>query len=846
MKKHTICSAIVLAALLIGSPGIVRAAATWSGNSGPNWNDSGNWDVLPVPSATEALTFAGTLNLNANNDFAANSQFNTLTFGATAGSFVLGGNAIMLGNGTAGTKITNSSSNLQTISLNMDLQQATTVSAGTAGVQLGGNLSGVGGLTSSATGSLLILSGNNSYTGATSITNGTIRAIANVGNTTAGVSSVLSAGSALTLAPTGNSTTASVLQLRADSDTTFATSGAITFNVGSLSDNRSINIDVDNAGSGSGNTLTLGNINIPTAAGTGPNNKTINVTGSNGYKLAIGTLTVSGTMTVKINSTTADLTIAAITNGNAAVTYDNIGSGATIVTGTINRSVGSKNMTITQSGTGSLTLNGSTTTASSTGGTQLFYNLSGGTLNVNNALALGGNGTSNATPRNFNISSGTLDNTSGGPIVVASGTTKLKISIDGNFAFGGTNELDLGTGLTTLGASAGARTITTNGTNALTLAGNIVDGGGIAPSASSVTKEGSGSLVLAGINFYTGGTTVNNGTLTVAGDAVAAQSTLAGTRTTSTTITGLASTANMRVGQAITGTGIASGTIITGIASGTSVTVSQATTASTVADLAVASGSGLGTGAVSVTGGTLLVNSTGNINSVSAVSISGGTFKYDATTALDRDVTLNGGKFSYNSSNNYTGALTFTSGTVGGSNLAGFALSIGANQTMSPGNSTGTMASDATTWTTGGTFRFELNDTAGTAGSTSLGWDLLNAASLNITAGVGEFTIQIASLDSLQAAGNAANFNGANNYSWLFVDAGVDITGFNAGSFILNDSAFTNSTPGTFSISQGDGLGGDLDKLYINYTGVIPEPSTYALLMGGLGLLAFLRRRKQS
>jgi len=41
-------------------------------------------------------------------------------------------------------------------------------------------------------------------------------------------------------------------------------------------------------------------------------------------------------------------------------------------------------------------------------------------------------------------------------------------------------------------------------------------------------------------------------------------------------------------------------------------------------------------------------------------------------------------------------------------------------------------------------------------------------------------------------------------------------------------------------------LGGDLDKLYINYTGVIPEPSTYALLVGGLGLLAFLRRRKQS
>jgi len=247
-------------------------------------------------------------------------------------------------------------------------------------------------------------------------------------------------------------------------------------------------------------------------------------------------------------------------------------------------------------------------------------------------------------------------------------------------------------------------------------------------------------------------------------------------------------------------------------------------------------------GSTTVNGGTLLIS--GTLTGTSGVTANtGGTFRYDNnSTALDRAVTLDGGKFSYNSAVNYAGTLTFNSGTIAGSNISNLDLSIDTGKIMSPGNSTGTMAAGATTWATGGAFLFELNDTTGTAGSTSLGWDLLNAASLNITAGVGEFTIQIASLDGLQAAGNALNFDGSSNYTWLFVDAGATITGFNPSSFILNDSAFTNSTPGTFSITQGSGV--DDDKLYLNYTGVIPEPSTYALLVGGLGLLAFLRRRK--
>ncbi|MDX6765218.1 MAG: PEP-CTERM sorting domain-containing protein [Candidatus Methylacidiphilales bacterium] len=248
-------------------------------------------------------------------------------------------------------------------------------------------------------------------------------------------------------------------------------------------------------------------------------------------------------------------------------------------------------------------------------------------------------------------------------------------------------------------------------------------------------------------------------------------------------------------------------------------------------------------GMTNVNGGTLLVSGTGSINSTSNITVNtSGTFRYDSSTALSRNVTVSGGRFAYNSASNFTGTLTFNSGTVAGSNLAGVALSIGANQSLAPGNSTGNMTTGAVTWANAGTFQFEVNDATGAAGSTTAGWDLLNAASLNITAGTGQFTIEIVSLDALQAAGLAQNFVDTNSYQWLFVDAAADITGFSADKFVFSDS-FLNSTTGTFSVTQG-GIG-NLDKLYINYT-AIPEPSTFALLGLGLAGLIALRRKHRS
>jgi autotransporter-associated beta strand protein len=264
----------------------------------------------------------------------------------------------------------------------------------------------------------------------------------------------------------------------------------------------------------------------------------------------------------------------------------------------------------------------------------------------------------------------------------------------------------------------------------------------------------------------------------------------------------------------------------------------------------VLTGTNTYTGATTVSGGTLQIGTGGSINGTSGVTVNGGKFRYDSATGLNKAVTVNGGTFSYNSSSAFTGTLTFTSGKLGGTNFTGKDLSIGASQTLAPGNSTGTMGSGAVTFANSGTFEFEINDATGTAGSSSAGWDLLNATSLNITAATGQFTVKLISLDALQAAGSAQNFNSASSYQWLFLDAGSAITSFSSDQFIINTAGFQNSIAGTFAIARGDeiGIGGDNTQLYLTYTAgaAVPEPSTYALLFGGaaFALVAGRRRRR--
>ncbi|MEO5916593.1 MAG: autotransporter-associated beta strand repeat-containing protein [Luteolibacter sp.] len=158
-------------------------------------------------------------------------------------------------------------------------------------------------------------------------------------------------------------------------------------------------------------------------------------------------------------------------NGSGTVTINNSNSytGATTING------------------GTLTLNGSLTASAVT--------LAAGTLNLNSNTALGSGA--------LTINSGTLDSTAAG-VVLSANTAQ---NWNGDFAFAGTNNLDMGSGVVTLGGT-GDRTVTVAGT--LTV-GEIKSG-----AAQGLTKQGSGTLVVTSDGANTAGSVVN-GVLNVAG-----------------------------------------------------------------------------------------------------------------------------------------------------------------------------------------------------------------------------------------------------------------------------------------------------------------------------------------
>ncbi len=145
----------------------------------------------PVPGTASALQFAGTTRLTPVNDFAAASNFASLTFNAGAGAFTLSGNSITL---DAAIPVVNSSTNLQTINNHIVLAANATLNAGTTGITIGGVIGGsaVGRTVAlSAVTGVVTLSGLNTFTGDFSTAGGKVR-VSTIGNT--GVAGGLGAG----------------------------------------------------------------------------------------------------------------------------------------------------------------------------------------------------------------------------------------------------------------------------------------------------------------------------------------------------------------------------------------------------------------------------------------------------------------------------------------------------------------------------------------------------------------------------------------------------------------------------------------------------------------------------
>jgi autotransporter-associated beta strand protein len=219
----------------------------------------------------------------------------------------------------------------------------------------------------------------------------------------------------------------------------------------------------------------------------------------------------NATLTVNPNTGTLgnDITVAAGNTGVLTITSSNNGifSGDIALNSSVNLNTTANTTTITGLMTGSGTVTKIGSAALQMESESTFSGgivLNAGTLRINN----GGTSTASALGTGtFTIRGGTIDNNSGQAVVVATNNQQVW---DANFTFGGSNDLDLGTGDISLGTAVGtSRTITTNGTGVLTVGGTISDG----TTATGLTKAGTGTLVLNGANTFTGGVIVTAGTL---------------------------------------------------------------------------------------------------------------------------------------------------------------------------------------------------------------------------------------------------------------------------------------------------------------------------------------------
>jgi fibronectin-binding autotransporter adhesin len=249
-----------------------------------------------------------------------------------------------------------------------------------------------------------------------------------------------------------------------------------------------------------------------------------------------------------------------------------------------------------------------------------------------------------------------------------------------------------------------------------------------------------------------------------------------------------------------------------------------------------------------------------------------GTLTINSRTSYGGTTTISGGKLALagsgtlaNTSTIIVGAsttfdvtgLTASSYTLGSSQTVGGSgtiLTTGktvvANGTLSPSSSPGTLTQDggALQLGVGGDYNWQIHDADEVAGTGYDTTSLINGATLDLSllSAGNTFNINLWSLSGLgpDVNGNAINFNSALSYSWTLFSTDSLIDGFSTDKFTINTDVFNGTSGfsndlggGAFSIGRADG-GTDL---VLNFT-AIPEPE--AALLGGLGLLAMLRRRR--
>ena len=509
--------------------------------------DAISGDVLVNGTGTLTLGASDQIKNTSSVEVATGGSFAMTTFNETVAGVRLNGGSITGGAALAPVTLT--------VGTSIDLQSGTTsanvIFAGTAGA-------------TKTTSGTVTLSGANTYTGTTTLNAGTLQLGVNgvgaVGAVTSGpVGTGILALNGGTLSASGTSSRTLFNAVTIGGNVTLgngANTGVLVFSAGvDLSgDGRTLttasNVDFDGVVS-NGSIIKDGSGVLKLNAANTFNGLTISggtVSIGGGSALSTGTLTFNGGSVSASTAVNRSIENSVNFTGNAG--FGGVGAGA--LTLSANADLGTANRTLTtvtattfngivsntgginKAGTSTLTLGGANTYTGNT-------TVSAGVLQLGNALAL---------------QNSTLDTTSS---LLGDASNGLKTAQTTLTLGGLSGNKDLASVFTTAsGGYTGLTALTLNSGNGSlkSYSGIIADGA----TGMTLTKIGAGTQTLSGANTYSGLTTINEGTLTVAGSITSSSVVNGGLLT----VNGTAGEVTVNTGGTLSGAGTIGTTTVAG------------------------------------------------------------------------------------------------------------------------------------------------------------------------------------------------------------------------------------------------------------------------------------------
>jgi filamentous hemagglutinin family protein len=731
---------------------------TNNGNIALTANDASAFGANRLAGTGDIVMAAGTA-LNA-----GNGNISLMIGPSAVAPFNPGGITARALTTTAGT-ISLQSTTASTVSGNVSLGSGLLSLNNAGAMTISGVVSGTGGLTKTGAGTLT-LSGNNTYTGATTI---------NAGTLTLGAANRIANASAVTV------NVGATFNLNNFAETVGSLSGAGIVTLGSA-------------------TLTTGGNNTSTTfSGV--------MSGTGGLsKAGTGTFTLSGANTytgaTTINAGTLRLSGGSAIANTSAVTLANV-AGATLDLNGTNETIGSLagggaiggNVTL---GTGSLTTGVATNTTYSgiISGTGGLTKQGTGTFTLSGVNTYSGATTINAGTLRLGAANRIPDSSA---VVVNAGTFSLNNFSDTVGSIAGAGAVNLGTG-----------TLSAGGNNTSTIYSGVMSGTG------GLTKLGTGTLTLSGNNTYTGATTINAGTLQLGAANRIANASAVTVAAGSTfnlgnfaeTIGSLSGAGDVTLGSAALITGNATNTTFSGVMSGTGGLTKAGTGTFTL------SGANTYTGTTTISAGTLRVAGGAAIADTSAVTlanVAGATLDLNGTNETIGSLAGGGGT----GGNVTLGAGTLTTGGNNSTTTYSGVLSGVGGKLVKEGTGTFTLAGNNTysgaTTINVGAISINADNRLGTApGVATAGHLTLNGGTLQTT---GSFALNANRGIALSGSGGTVNSNAGTTLTYNGIIAGPatsSLTKIGTGTLVLGGAntytGATNINAGTLTLGAANRL----------------------------------------